>query len=389
MRDTQHLGYMAIGLAGGVTGPILYLLRGEFGLSYTRTGQLLSIQSLGIIAAMASAGYLMDRWGRKAVLLAGGGVLCGGLCGNAFSWDYASLIVFSLLWCVGYGLFSVGFSSICSDTNGNQGNAMNFLHVYYGIGAILAPVMATLCIHFFGNWRPAYIVPCALSLAVCILLTWLQVEDKRSARTQKRPAPIKSLFLWVSGIYAFIYVGIEVTMQGWLPTFWVETAPRGLVPATLITTFFWVSITAGRFMAGRIADRIGLQRYLSIVSTTTAGIALLWVWVRWEPAAYLIIFVIGLLIGGIYPTVMVSTNVRFPGLTGVITSFISTVSGFAGFVLQPAVGGIADTYGIVLLPLIVGALAVLLSALAAWRNRMMKKESACLADAGTVQYGHE
>lgn len=380
---------MAIGLAGGVTGPVLYLIREEFGISYTQTGQLLSIQSLGVIASMAAMGYLTGRWGRKAVLMAGGVLLCGGLSGSVLSWDYVSLILFSLLWCVGYGFISVGFSSMCSDSSGNRGNAMNFLHVYYGIGAVLAPIVSTLCIRFFVNWRTAYIVPCVLSLAVCILLLSFRSEDGKPKHAVKRPVPVKSLFLWVSGIYAFVYVGIEMTVQGWLPTFWAETVPRGLVPATLITTFFWVSITAGRYLAGKIADRVGLKRYLSIVSFATAAVASLWVLVKWEPAAYVIIFAMGLLTGGIYPTMMVSTNARFPGLTGAVTSFIATVSGFAGFVLQPVVGGIADAFGILRLPLIVAGLAVLLSALAAWRERMATEEPACLDDTGTVQWEHE
>lgn len=389
LKWSQYLGFAADGLAAGVTGPILYLIRAEFGMTYAQTGRLLSIQNLVILLMMAAAGYLLDRLGKKALLLTGGALLASGLLGSVWSWDYASLIAFSVVWCVGYGFWAVGFNAVCADMNGNGGNAMNRLHFFYGIGAVLAPITSTVCIAVSGNWRTVFILPCALALGVFILLARLPAESRPPKHAGRPPVPIRNGYLWVSGIFAFVYVSIEVAVQGWLPTFWSVTMPQGLVPATLITTFFWAAVTAGRYLTGKIVDRVRLSRYLVTVSLATAAVSFLWLFVHWEPAVYVVILIMGLLIGGVYPTIMASTNARFPGMSGVVASFISTVSGIAGFLLPNVIGGVADAFGIVKLPLIVAGLGVLLFGVAIWRTGMAKRELSCVPGAGQVQCEHE
>lgn len=360
-------GFIAIGIINNIIGPLLPSIREDIRMTYSQAGLLLSGQFIGMLLTSLLGGYLMDRFGKKPFLLSGGFFLSAGVLGCMLGKDFQLIYLFNLLTGVGFGIYEVGINALCADYAGSsKGSELNFLHFFYGIGAISGPVLALFCVDYLGSWRLCFGIAALFPLITGLLLFPLKLSrhpqsTAASAKdTFKTPSPYKSLFLWAAGLAAFFYVGIEASTGGWAPEFWKTTVPDSMLPASLATTIFWLSLTLGRLVSGFIADRMGLVRYLVASSIGTLLLSLLWSILPVGIWTIATIFVIGLFLSGQFPTFIAVLTTRFPERTGSVSALVSIFAGLAGFILPALVGKAADIKGIGILPLMVFSMSVFL-----------------------------
>src|SRR5437867_4703825 len=139
---TQYLGFVTLGMAMSVVGPLVPATRGEIPMSYLQAGTVLSGQFLGMLVTVPFGGYLADRFGKKAFLLGSGLVFAAGLFGCAASRSFPALLSSCVLAGIGGGGYEVGINALQADHAGvDSGKAMNLLHFFYGVGAIAGPIL--------------------------------------------------------------------------------------------------------------------------------------------------------------------------------------------------------------------------------------------------------
>ncbi|HEX2953385.1 MAG TPA: MFS transporter, partial [Bacillota bacterium] len=251
----------------------------------------------------------------------------------------------------------------------NPGKALNLLHLFFGVGAIVSPLIVSFTQSIWQSWRPVFGIIGALPIIVNLILLTLPIKPLGNSATVQGASPYRSLFLWTMGLTAFVYVGIEVSSYGWLPSLWKSLFKTGIIPPILTSTIFWLALTLGRFFTGRIADRMGLSRFLASISVGVLIMTVIWwatVATSWSIG---VVFILGLFLAGVYPTIMAVVAVRFPGRTGEISAFVSIFSSLGGALIPSGIGRIADLVDITELPLLIGGLALILimGAFAAWR----------------------
>jgi len=175
--------------------------------------------------------------------------------------------------------------------------------------------------------------------------------------------------LWVCGLVFLAYVGVEMSMGIWIPTYWARRAPASAVPAPLLSSVFWGTLTAARFVVGLVADRVGHLRFLALAALKVVLLGILWSAFPGPTFTLVAVMAIGAALAGVYPTAMAWATDRFPGQSGVVVGLLSVFVALGGFLLPAGLGRLSDAFGIGVLPaVVVGAGAVLLALVLALRT---------------------
>jgi MFS family permease len=374
LQWSQYMGFITIGLIANIIGPMLSIIKVDIKMNYSQAGLILSGQFIGMLLTVLVGGFLADKYGKKLFLIGGGIFLFIGLIGCMLSFNFLTLLICTLISGIGYGTYSVGINALCSDvTEDNKGGAMNFLHFFFGFGAIFGPILVTVVISVFHNWRVVYGFVALLPLIVTYMLWPIVIKKKKSEVNTKNALPYKNSFIWISGLFCFIYVGIETSSYGWIPTYWGHIAPKSIIPATLIGTVFFITLTLGRLFSGFIVDKIGFSRFLIIASLGVLIVTLGWVFIPFKACTIIAMLLLGLFLAGIYPTNMASVTSEYPYISAEISAFIAVFSALGGSAIPSAIGKSADVIGIDNIPLIICGLAFLLLIFAYFRMKSLKQ----------------
>jgi fucose permease len=372
LRSTQYLAFVGLGYAQGIVGPILPEIQKQIPMSDWRAGLFGSGQFLGILLAGLVGGPLADRLGKKRFVLLSSGLLAVGLLGYALSGAYGLLLASAVVTGLGGGGYEVGVNALQADHADEEeaGHGMSLLHAFYGVGAVAAPFLVQFALREGLGWKPAMFAAAALPVAVLAVLAPQHVSRGRGTPEAEAGDLFLSVALWVCGLVFLLYVGIEMSIGVWIPTFWARRAAGAFVEPAIMSAVFWGTLTAGRFVVGKLADRIGHLRFLALAAVLVLLIGGLWA--LWPSPAVTLAAVIalGLVLAGVYPTAMVLATDAFPGHSGKVVGFLSVFVAVGGL-LPSVVGRLSDASAAhdlgVLPPAVVGLGVLLFAAVAAIR----------------------
>lgn len=155
--DSGKLGYILVvaffGMMGGaLMGPVLPALITPFGVVEETVGLVLAVYTLATAVTMPFVGPLIDKVGRKEVLvtcLFVNGVF-GSLC--AFAQSFSILLVFRALQGIGIaGLIPVAMTLINDYYDKKKVRAMSRLSITTSVGGVLAPLLGGSLAYL--NWQ--------------------------------------------------------------------------------------------------------------------------------------------------------------------------------------------------------------------------------------------
>jgi fucose permease len=361
LRLTQYLAFVGLGFTQCIMGPLLPAIRVRVAMSDWQAGLVGSGQFIGVLAVGLLGGRLADRFGKKAFVVTASLVMIAGLAGYFVAAGFTSLFLSSVLAGLGGGGYEVGVNALQADHAAeDSGHAMNFLHAFYGVGAVGGPFAATLSLGAGLGWRPVLFLAALAPAAVAALLLAQHVPPGRSAVTEAEPFTVRPV-LWLAGLAFALYVGVEMSVSVWITTLWSRTAAGSPIPAPLMSAVFWGALTAGRLVCGKVADRIGHQRFLSLAAAAVVAIGLAWLLFPAAAAMTLAATILfGLALAGIYPTLMALVTDAFPGASGRVVGFLSVFVAVGGFAFPAGVGRLSDARSITVLPAVVVLASVLL-----------------------------
>lgn len=190
---TGSLSYFLIGLAHVVVGSLLPVLLDHYGRNYTEGGSLIFAQFSGFLAGVLLSPWLARNFGKRRTLVFALLLLCvaEGLYSllPPWGWLYAVGAVAGF----GFGMVEtlIGTIVISGITQGT-GAAMSRLEVFFGIGALAMPAIASQFIAL-GWWRLAF--PIISLFAAITVIAWLRgsfgtldtVLDEREHRGNNQP----------------------------------------------------------------------------------------------------------------------------------------------------------------------------------------------------------
>lgn len=256
--------------------------------------------------------------------------------------------------------------------------ALGAMHGSYGIGGIVAPLIATAFVSVLELvWSRYYLFPLGLAVFNAILALWAYsnaepppvpaaVTTGPSASATSRLYTVVRAFtspiVLLGALFVFAYQGAEVSISGWVISFLEEA--RGGDPRRVgyVTSGFWAGITLGRFALSLPAHKLGEKVFVYGAVAGAAGFELV-VWLVPNVVGNAVaVAVVGLLLGPVYPcaaAVFMRAMTRGEKLSGmgVISAFGSSGGAAAPFTTG-LLAQVAGTF--VLHPIAIGLFAAML-----------------------------
>jgi len=340
------LSYLALGVMSAALGPMLNQLAENNGVTLATIGGIYTALFLGALLSQLVLGPLTDKWGQMRGLILG--CLLDALAVAAVTLSRWLPLTFALIFLMGIGY---GMANLCGNVmigrifKGNSVSAVNWINVFYGVGAFVGPLLVGVSLFAWKTGAPAiWFGSLLMILAVALLYARFFNIQFGSQKENSGDTPHKrikfSAFLWTLGIMVLIYVGTETAVGGWTTTYMQKTTSLNIEQAALTTAVFWLALTVGRLMGALIGSKISAVNVLRICLGISAVGAVLFVASFGHTVLSIIsIFLMGWGFGAIYPTSMAMMTNAYPDTPGQAGALITSMSSVGG-ALIPWVQGI-------------------------------------------------
>jgi len=345
-----------IGLVYGFSGPTLGALAAQTGVGLGSIGIILSARALGYLFGASQLGRFVDRQGSHRFLtltILTGAVLIALIPFARQLWVLALLMGLTGVTLAGP---DVGSNTLIMRLHPTQpGPYMNALHLFFGLGALLAPLLVALtrteASIAFPYWLLAGIVA-----GIGLLFLFRPEPSLHPPAAQVEVRGVQRL-LWFGCVVFALYVGAEVGFSSWVFEY-VNSAWDELL-ATQITSGFWIAFTSFRLLGVLLALRFSPARVV-LVSLVTGALscALLLVLPDTRSVLWLGALLFGAGVAAVYPTFLVFLG-RQLTLTGRRLGIVAVASTAGSMTIPWLIGRVFGSWSPRAVPLIAGACLVL------------------------------
>lgn len=346
--------FFALGLMTAALGPLLPTLAGQTGVDLAAVGSIFTGIFFGALAAQIISGPLGDRWGQAWVVLIGAGLIMAGTILISFSNTLPLLLVMSVLAGFGHGSVDLGGNVwIAQLFHHRSVTAVNLLNFFFGLGAASGAAAAGLAMRWWGTGLPALWLSCVLEVLAIIGLLFTRglLKPVSLPQTPHSQTPKSTLYssalVWIFGLLILIYVGTENGVGGWATTFIQRAGEIPTTQAALITSGFWLMLTAGRMAGAAIGMRISAKRLLisTLIGASLAGLMLVFGHGNLAITIAAILFM-GFCFAPIYPTMMAIITSVYPKDAGKAAGVVASMGSVGGMVLPWLLGVVLADLGL-------------------------------------------
>ncbi len=355
-----YLIFISLGLPDSLLGSGWPTMQVTFGVPSSYAGYVsMTISFMTILSALFSP-KLMSWFHTKWIVIVSIFLTILGLLGFSVCSQYWMLFLFAVPYGLGAGSIDAAVNNYVA--NHYSSSVMNFLHCFYGVGAVISPCIMSMALKI-ARWNEGYrwtaFIQTGILLVVILSLPlWKKSEGQEEEEitdhagileTLKEPGVIFTLIAF------FAYCSGEATCFLWTPSYFAGTK-SGLSAETIAAfgSLIFGGLMLGRLISGFISNRLGDRRLIRIgIAVELLGILLIFVsGQNYIPAAAGFVLV-GTGMGPVYPSIqhMAPTNFgkRFSAaIIGLQMAFAYTGSTFMPMVfghIQQAVGiGIMPVY---------------------------------------------
>lgn len=323
-------------------------LKKDLDISNSVLGTLLFAMAVGALIAMPLAGWLTTRYGSAKITKIAAILFC--LC-------IPLIPVSGSLWIVGMSFLALGVGTGSMDVAMN-GQAvyvereikkpiMSSFHACFSIGMAIGAGVGALFSHYQISLTQHLFMMAIVALGAIILVSKDLVKPGTDAETNlkvKHKLPI--LLVLPFGIIAFSCMIVEGSLVDWSAIYMNKVIGASLIFSAFTFGVFSAGMTIGRLFGDFFTNKIGPTKLLlidALVAIFGLSLALIF------PAIYTTLigfFLVGLGVSTIIPIVFTTAG-NLDGVdANVGISTASSIGYFGFFVGPPAIGFIADAYGL-------------------------------------------
>jgi MFS family permease len=326
---------------------MLPLVIREFGIDRVEAGALLTLLTFGVLLGSLLFGPVVDRYGYRGLLLLCAALALAGIEWLALAPSVAALQGAVVLVGFGGGAINGAASALVSDISPDgRGARLSMLGIFYGIGAMGAPLVIGVLLDRFG-YAPAVAGLGAVLVPFMLLTAAIRFPmPKRSEGISVREALhlARQPTLLLLGLMLLIESGLETTMGGWTAPFYQEQYGIATNRALLFITLFWSGVMLGRLLHGTVLRRVPILLAIpgSLILAVVGGTIM-------TLAPHVVIaavgtFAVGLGCGGVFPLVLALVGDHYAEASGTAFGVAFTMALLGGMLLPFLAGVLGSSF---------------------------------------------
>ena len=334
-----YIGCLAQGAIMNFAPLFFIALRGQFGLSYTQLGALITANYVTQVVADVVFGRPVDKYGFRpfvyaSLIICTVGLVMFGTLPLLFPGSaYILLLVSTVVYSLAVGLMEVLFSPIVNAIpSPNPGAAMSTLHSYFAWGITLTAVIGALGLFVFGTEHWNYVVYFWAAVALVNLIMFIRspLPEKIAESAMMKVKNLLTNRIFILGFFTIFFgAAAELTLVSWLASFLEKGLGLSNVIGDLIGIGgFGVSLGLARIIYGTYGKKINVNDIMIIGGLVAffCYLVLAWTHVAW-------LSIVACCLAG------AATAFMWPGTLTVTSSIIPT-AGVLVFALLAAGGDV-------------------------------------------------
>ncbi|WJM11012.1 MFS transporter [Paenibacillus sp. PK1-4R] len=377
-----YLAFIGLGLPDALLGSAWSVMKNDIHATTEMAGYISLIISFSTVVSSLSASRLLHRFGTGKVTLFSILSTTIALLGFSFSENFVFLLILAVPLGLGAGSVDAALSNYVALHF--KAKHMNWLHCFWGIGAVTGPLVMAYWLNQANNWRAGYVTVGLILLGIVVILLstlslWKIFEKGRvegSGDEKKRVSNREAIRIpgvKMSMLAMLCYNGSETAAGLWMASFFIVS--KGVSPGTAaaLSSLFFIGIILGRIISGFLSTHVSsknLIRYGGIIGCF--GLVILVMPIPYWIAAGAL-FIVGLGGAPIYPSIVHATPERFGEKASPSVIGLEMASAYTGSTLIPlGMGLIASEWGMSMVPLILLILFSVMFAATELVNRSTK-----------------
>jgi fucose permease len=352
-RSLTVLGYYGFVMIGWQSLLLPSLIRSiEHDFHQTDAGFAFLYFVANVVYALSAMGgaFLTERIGRRWILISAF-VLCAigaALQAGAANWLWFVLAVAPGAW--GGGAIDGGINALFLDLfRGARGGALNFLHLFFGVGSLIGPVCIGLLVTAGVSWRVIVGLTAVAFLVVVPTLVRIPMpsgvhDAEAAAHAEKIDPSEQSLIPFVGLAFGIgLYVAAETGVSSWL----VQFLSGASVPvATGILSAFWGGLSLGRLLSRWVAEAMDYYVFtLGCIVLSSISLAAA-VFSPWLLLSAILFTLTGMFSGPIFPMIMALGGDIYPHRLARLSGSLTTAAVAGGIVYPPLMGILESHIGL-------------------------------------------
>lgn len=335
-----------------------------FGITESRQGFVMTIQSLGGIVMTVLLGLFGERLHKLYGLLAGAvlvgvaGVTIGTmpLYGND---SYGLLLVFTLIGGVGYITIDLLMNGVIADVfPEKKSTLLPIVHGFYGLGAMLAPLLVTW---LTDSGSPAtFAVPyLVLGAAALVLGAVFWAVSRRATphtpyadmtalrdRSVANPAEIfRDKRAWLYLLCCFLYLCFQNGIAVWLPNYYKTVHHMAGGAANAMLTLFFLGALVVRMLSPLVYKRMPVRTFYLLTCFLSAGVFAVLLLTPSLAVQRVLLVLLGLLQGAEVPALVILCCETFPTRTASASSIIVLGVSLSALIAPTVLGRLIEQVG--------------------------------------------
>ena len=253
-----YASFVSLGLPDAVLGAAWPVMGPELAVPDGYAGLASMVVAGGTVASSLLSDRLLGRFGTGRVTAASVGLTAAALLGYAVAPGFGWILVLAVPLGLGAGAVDAGLNHFVALHYGAR--HMNWLHCFWGLGAMLGPLVLAGVLETPGGWRTGYGILSAAQWALAVLLAltlplWKRFGDDGGPARTAAPRPSPGRVLGRPGALAqllayFFYCAIEGTTGLWAASYLVRGRGVAAAVAAGWVSVYYLGITGGRFLSG-------------------------------------------------------------------------------------------------------------------------------------------
>lgn len=353
-----YLIFISLGLPDSLLGSGWPKMQAVFLVPSSYAGYVsMTISFMTIISALLSP-RMIKHFHTKWITIVSIGLTIAGLLGFSMCSRYWMLFIFAVPYGLGAGAIDASVNHYVA--NNYSGSVMNFLHCFYGVGAVISPYIMALALKY-ARWNEGYSWTSYIQvfiLFVCIISLPLwktngkeEEEDHSDSVGIKEALKVPAVIFTLIAFYA--YCAGEATCFLWTPSYFAGTK-SGLSAETIASfgSLIFGGLMLGRLISGFISNKLGDRRLIRIgIFVELLGIIMVFLPVENYMVTAAGFVVIGTGMGPVYPAIQHMAPANFGKKYSAAVIGLQMAAAYVGSTFMPMIFGLLQQkIGIAIMP---------------------------------------